>query len=90
LALVFSVFWFIANWSVNAALGYTSVASATILSTMSGGSFVISRKHMSHVLDRILHFDHRTPLRRGSANGASDTDGCGKVVSSCALSQSFF
>ncbi|THH20840.1 hypothetical protein EW146_g590 [Bondarzewia mesenterica] len=36
LSSVFCFFWFIANWSVNAALDYTSVASATILSSMSG------------------------------------------------------
>ncbi|KAI0652199.1 hypothetical protein C8Q79DRAFT_1005424 [Trametes meyenii] len=36
LAAVFCLLWFIANWTVNAALGYTSVASATILSSMSG------------------------------------------------------
>ncbi|KAI0778509.1 hypothetical protein BD413DRAFT_465106 [Trametes elegans] len=36
LAAVFCFLWFIANWSVNAALDYTSVASATILSSMSG------------------------------------------------------
>lgn len=36
LALIFCFFWFIANWSVNASLNYTSVASATILSSMSG------------------------------------------------------
>ncbi|RDB29195.1 hypothetical protein Hypma_015412 [Hypsizygus marmoreus] len=36
LAFVFCFLWFIANWSVNAALNYTSVASATILSSMSG------------------------------------------------------
>ncbi|KAF9499764.1 hypothetical protein BDN71DRAFT_1441341 [Pleurotus eryngii] len=36
LASVFCIFWFIANWSVNVALEYTSVASATILSSMSG------------------------------------------------------
>lgn len=38
LALVFCFFWFVANWSVNASLGYTSVASTTILSSMSGTS----------------------------------------------------
>ncbi|KIP06510.1 hypothetical protein PHLGIDRAFT_30444 [Phlebiopsis gigantea 11061_1 CR5-6] len=32
----FCFLWFIANWSLNAALEYTSVASATILSSMSG------------------------------------------------------
>ncbi|KAH7931110.1 hypothetical protein BV22DRAFT_999252 [Leucogyrophana mollusca] len=36
LALLFCFLWFIANWTLNAALGYTSVASATILSSMSG------------------------------------------------------
>ncbi|KAF9569676.1 hypothetical protein CPC08DRAFT_677317 [Agrocybe pediades] len=36
LALSFCLIWFIANWSVNASLRYTSVASATILSSMSG------------------------------------------------------
>jgi solute carrier family 35, member F5 len=36
LASVFCFVWFIANWAVNASLDYTSVASATILSSMSG------------------------------------------------------
>ncbi|TBU46107.1 hypothetical protein BD309DRAFT_954822 [Dichomitus squalens] len=36
LAAVFCLLWFIANWTVNASLDYTSVASATILSSMSG------------------------------------------------------
>ncbi|EIN14181.1 hypothetical protein PUNSTDRAFT_80325 [Punctularia strigosozonata HHB-11173 SS5] len=36
LAFIFCFFWFIANWSVNAALDYTTVASTTILSTTSG------------------------------------------------------
>ena len=36
LALVFCGLWFSANWSMNAALGYTSVSSTTILSSMSG------------------------------------------------------
>lgn len=36
LALEFCFLWFIANWTLNAALAYTSVASATILSGMSG------------------------------------------------------
>ncbi|KIO32191.1 hypothetical protein M407DRAFT_18764 [Tulasnella calospora MUT 4182] len=35
LASIFSVFWFIANWAVNASLDYTSVASSTILASMS-------------------------------------------------------
>ncbi|TCD69972.1 hypothetical protein EIP91_005561 [Steccherinum ochraceum] len=36
LAAWFCLLWFIANWSQNASLGYTSVASSTILSSMSG------------------------------------------------------
>ncbi|RPD81975.1 hypothetical protein L226DRAFT_564614 [Lentinus tigrinus ALCF2SS1-7] len=36
LAAVFCLLWFIANWTLNASLDYTSVASATILSSMSG------------------------------------------------------
>ncbi|KAI1793881.1 hypothetical protein LXA43DRAFT_971541 [Ganoderma leucocontextum] len=36
LAAVFCLLWFVANWTVNASLDYTSVASATILSSMSG------------------------------------------------------
>ncbi|KAI6044936.1 hypothetical protein EDC04DRAFT_2637656 [Pisolithus marmoratus] len=36
LALSFCFLWFVANWSLNAALAYTSVASATVLSSMSG------------------------------------------------------
>ena len=36
LACAFCLLWFIANWSLNVALELTSVASATILSTMSG------------------------------------------------------
>ena len=38
LASVFCLFWFIANWTVNASLQYTSVASATVLSSTSGES----------------------------------------------------
>ncbi|GAA5887042.1 hypothetical protein JCM3774_006355, partial [Rhodotorula dairenensis] len=36
LALMFCPLWFCANWAMNAALGYTSVSSTTILSSMSG------------------------------------------------------
>jgi len=36
LAIMFCFLWFIANWSVNASLDYTSVASTTILSSLSG------------------------------------------------------
>ncbi|CAA7266548.1 unnamed protein product [Cyclocybe aegerita] len=36
LAFTFCMIWFIANWTVNASLGFTSVASATVLSSTSG------------------------------------------------------
>ncbi|EJD03892.1 uncharacterized protein FOMMEDRAFT_121223 [Fomitiporia mediterranea MF3/22] len=36
LASVFCIFWFIANWGINASLQFTSVASATVLSSTSG------------------------------------------------------
>jgi solute carrier family 35 protein F5 len=36
MALGFCFLWFVANWALNAALAYTSVASATILSGTSG------------------------------------------------------
>ncbi|KAG1755167.1 uncharacterized protein EDB91DRAFT_1042569 [Suillus paluster] len=36
MALGFCFLWFIANWALNAALAYTSVASSTVLSGMSG------------------------------------------------------
>jgi hypothetical protein len=36
LASIFCFIWFAANWAVNASLDFTSVASATIMSSMSG------------------------------------------------------
>ncbi|KAF7320438.1 hypothetical protein MKEN_00828700 [Mycena kentingensis (nom. inval.)] len=36
LALVFCLVWFVANWTLNASLDFTSVSSATILSSTSG------------------------------------------------------
>ncbi|KAG9292431.1 hypothetical protein G9A89_015301 [Geosiphon pyriformis] len=36
LCLIFCVLWFAANWSNNASLAYTNVASSTILASMSG------------------------------------------------------
>lgn len=36
LAFLFCGLWFCANWALNAALGYTTVSSTTILSSMSG------------------------------------------------------
>jgi solute carrier family 35, member F5 len=52
LASVFCFYWFLANWTVNASLEYTSVASATILSSMSGqSSLSMSRR-------KIIDFHH--------------------------------
>jgi solute carrier family 35, member F5 len=36
LATVFCLLWFIANWTVNASLSYTSVGSSTVLASTSG------------------------------------------------------
>ncbi|KAG2176688.1 hypothetical protein INT44_007352 [Umbelopsis vinacea] len=36
LSLTFCIVWFLANWSTNASLAYTTVGSSTILSSMSG------------------------------------------------------
>jgi len=55
LAVVFCFFWFIANWTINAALGETSVASATILSSMSG-FFTLG-------LGRLLGVERLTPVK---------------------------
>ena len=57
LAISFVLLWFIANWTLNAALELTSVASATILSTMSG--MCVSKHFMviefSFSRGRVLH-----------------------------------
>ncbi|RUS32420.1 hypothetical protein BC938DRAFT_475427 [Jimgerdemannia flammicorona] len=36
LSMTFCILWFLANWSTNASLAYTTVASSTILASMSG------------------------------------------------------
>lgn len=36
LAAYFCFLWFVANWALNVSLAYTSVASATVLSSMCG------------------------------------------------------
>lgn len=41
LAAYFCFLWFAANWMLNAALAYTSVASATVLSSMSGKGLIV-------------------------------------------------
>lgn len=52
LAFMFCFFWFVANWAVNASLDYTTVASATILSSMSGETFH-SQGTAHHETDRM-------------------------------------
>lgn len=46
LASIFALFWFVANWAVNASLDYTSVASSTILASMSGEASGYLRAHI--------------------------------------------
>ncbi|KAG9126079.1 hypothetical protein FRC07_005004 [Ceratobasidium sp. 392] len=48
LAAIFCLFWFLANWTVNASLEFTSVASTTILASMSG-FFTLLIGRMFHV-----------------------------------------
>ncbi|KAH9064266.1 hypothetical protein EDB87DRAFT_1600084 [Lactarius vividus] len=58
LASVFCFLWFLANWSLNAGLGLTSVASATILSSMSG--------FFTLILGRIFRIDNFTIAKIGA------------------------
>lgn len=58
LAFVFCFLWFLANWSLNASLGLTSVASATVLSSMSG--------FFTLILGRIFRIDNFTIAKIGA------------------------
>ncbi|KAH9969008.1 hypothetical protein BC827DRAFT_1167055 [Russula dissimulans] len=58
LASVFCFLWFLANWSLTAGLGMTSVASATILSSMSG--------FFTLIIGRVFHVDHFTFAKIGA------------------------
>ncbi|KAH9037292.1 hypothetical protein EDB85DRAFT_2132497 [Lactarius pseudohatsudake] len=58
LASVFCFLWFLANWLLNASLGLTSVASATILSSMSG--------FFTLILGRIFRIDNFTTAKIGA------------------------
>ncbi|KAF8198950.1 hypothetical protein BJ912DRAFT_922159 [Pholiota molesta] len=58
LAFSFCLIWFIANWSVNASLDYTSVASATILSSMSG--------FFTLAIGRLFHVEKLTLIKIGA------------------------
>lgn len=67
LAFSFCLLWFIANWTLNAALELTSVASATILSTMSGmyvsKYLMVIKSSFSH--GRIFHPWHWSIISSG-------------------------
>lgn len=73
LALYFCFLWFAANWTLNAALAYTSVASATVLSSMSGmGLFVHQPASNSHAgiftlaIGRIFRVETLTLIKIGA------------------------
>jgi len=58
LAFVFCLVWFVANWSVNASLDYTTVASTTILASTSGvytRSPCLSLGFINFITDRFLY-----------------------------------
>lgn len=60
LAGLFCILWFIANWTLNASLDYTSVASSTILASMSGGLYPPSQSNLPlRVFVRFLHSTDR-------------------------------
>ncbi|KAF8576560.1 hypothetical protein K439DRAFT_1418863 [Ramaria rubella] len=58
LASTFCFFWFIANWSVNVSLDYTSVASSTILSSTSG--------FFTLAIGRLFAVETLTPIKVGA------------------------
>ncbi|KAJ3868761.1 hypothetical protein EV359DRAFT_31665 [Lentinula novae-zelandiae] len=60
LAFIFCFIWFAANWTLNASLNYTSVASATILSSTSG-FFTLG-------LGRIFHIETLTLAKIGAVS----------------------
>lgn len=64
LASTFCFFWFIANWSINLSLGYTSVASSTILSSTSGsqGPLGYPIQFDDEMFSRFLHFGGRASI----------------------------
>ncbi|KAI3622657.1 vacuolar membrane protein [Moniliophthora roreri] len=70
LASVFCIFWFIANWTVNASLDYTSVASATILSSMSfftllfGRIFKVEKLSLAKIAAVFMRYPHTPHVHR--------------------------
>ena len=66
--------WFAANWALNASLDYTSVASATILSSMSGElrSFHVDVNQSIHFLLRFFHVGSWSFVSSGNINLSQD------------------
>lgn len=61
LASEFCFFWFIANWSVNASLDYTTVGSSTILASMSGKQSIKTFTAFAPIcIGRLLHIGDRS------------------------------
>ncbi|KAF9507762.1 hypothetical protein BS47DRAFT_277779 [Hydnum rufescens UP504] len=58
LAILFCFLWFVANWSQNASLEHTSVASSTILASMSG--------FFTLLLGRVFHVEAFSFVRLGT------------------------
>lgn len=68
LALIFCFFWFVANWAVNASLDYTSVASATVLSSMSGAFPLSTHITPNGAPLRLLHSWNRSFISSGKVD----------------------
>jgi len=76
-----------ANWSVNASLDYTSVASTTILSSLSGrfhATPLQQRVIAKHTL-RILHINYRPIISSGNSDSWQDWRGNHQVLPSVFL-----
>jgi solute carrier family 35 protein F5 len=87
LAFIFCLLWFMANWSVNASLDYTSVASTTILSSLSGrfhATRLQQRVVVNHIL-RILYINHWPIISSGNSDSWQDWRGDHQVLPSIFL-----
>ena len=80
LASTFCFIWFAANWTVNASLDYTSVASATIMSSMSGMDW-LTLDGSIFLIDpfRFLHLGHWSDIQGGIVIGNKGRWCCDKV-----------
>lgn len=68
LSLIFCIVWFIANYTTNASLAYTTVGSSTILSSTSGNSDerikTYSMTHSPIPTHRPIYLGYWLPVRR--------------------------